>query len=101
MANNKPFMSIKTKEEFDKLFESIYSSGKEEGFRNGLITALAYILELKERIENEGNHEDILRNAEYMLSQKKKMDWERSFAIMQAAKKQAVDDYIKSQIEHE
>lgn len=47
MAKRKYFLTVryKTKEEFDKRVHDIYQEGYEEGFRDGRINALSYILE--------------------------------------------------------
>ena len=46
MAKRKYFLTVryKTKEEFDKSIDDIYNDGYEQGFQDGRINALSYIL---------------------------------------------------------
>ena len=46
MAKEKPYMEFKTKEDFDKEFNKVYSEGEAEGFKKGSIWVLSYVLEL-------------------------------------------------------
>lgn len=44
MAKNKPYMTLETKEDFDKLFDQAEKIGYKDGFKRGIITALSYIV---------------------------------------------------------
>ena len=91
--SKKPYATWETKEEFEKHFEQIYNSGRESGFKEGLTTALSYILEL---LEDKFNDIDMQRNAEYVLSTRRKSEWKLRQSIIEYAKKKAVEEYLKS-----
>ena len=101
MANkvkNRPFMKViyKTKEEFDKNFDRIFQSGYKIGHKEGMASALSYILESVENIE-EVCGKDIMLSALHEKQQRQIANWNRESKYYEELKKQAVEEYIKSQ----
>ena len=79
MAGRKqPYMKIETKEEFDKLFKDIYGNGKEEGFREGIEFVLSMLYELQDQFPH-----DYLRNAQYILSERRKDKFARDMRMVE------------------
>ena len=65
MASKKYYMTIETKEDFEKLFNKIYNSGKDDGFKKGIEVGLAQFL----RTINARFDDDMIRNASYIANE--------------------------------
>ena len=89
----KPFAVFETKEEFDHNFETIYDSGREHGYKEGLTTALSYIFGL---IDDRFDDAQMQRNAEYEKKQRSISEWKQRQKIIEGAKKLAVDEFKKT-----
>lgn len=91
-SNPKPYMEFKTKEDFEKCFDSVYKSGKDSGAREGIEYALSYILDILNKFQN--FDPDIIRNADFISSERSKNEFKKQLELREIISKSAVEEYL-------
>ena len=91
MAKKKPYMAIESKEEFEKLFKDIFSSGEERGFSKGVEYVLSFLFETIDEFDNEQR-----QCAQLILSERRKKKFNDRNKLLEAARAKAVEDYKKT-----
>lgn len=112
-GKKKSYMEFEFEEDFNKWFNRVRKIGYEDGFKQGLITALSYIMapaieifgnwqgDKEDAEENYPlkfgvhNTEDLVSDAMYRFRQRELADWKKREAWKEAEIKQKVEEELK------